>query len=464
MSILIEYQLSLDESYNGNQLPFSLPIMYVNEHCRHKKCSMCNGKGAVFSTLDKFLSENSTIVKNNKNKSKKSSKTKKEQRRRRHQNTPCLSVHTASPCPICRGMGVLVDPSEQHCDGQLYHTINTPLVANIPRGARPGTIITLPEKGHERVSYIHNESRPIEDQHLDIVKTRGKVELKVATIFVDAYLREKEDRNATLSIESDHMEVVVRMSPAQAIYGFKTNISYINNRTLTIDRSGKITYPGSNSTVRGLGLPRVVVTGQQETETAGETEPEADGSHEDSSETKDQEKEQNQGLKLIYEDLIVKFKLIPYIGEQDNGYSTKEEWEEFQRVSLNCATNESYSGVGSGSFEGLGVNINGTTVIQPTGGENLVITGGSFVGGTGTGAGTDAGTGTDRLQQVANGKDELDSNGDSSSEEHERPECSEEDSHKFRQYEEDRKLRQLLRILTKRRAEEEEEEAARQQY
>ena len=321
-------------------------------------------------------------------------------------------------------MGVLVDPAEHGCDGQLYHTIPTPLLATIPRGSRPGTVVTLPQKGHERLTYVHNESRAEQDSHLDIVKTRGKVELKVTKIYIDQYLLDREDRNATLSVESDHMEVTIVMSPAQALYGFKTNISYFNNKTLTIDRSGKITYPGSNSTVRGLGLPRVISTEGSEPESESESE------SEESSETgsTDTDDASAPAEELAFEDLIVKFKLIRPLADPENTYATQEEKDEHERIMLHCANN-------TNADLDLGTNSSGhaNIVITPTGGESLVITG-DIVS-------------SSRLQ-MAGGPDA------------DGLECSEEDARKFLVYEEDSKLRQLLRILTKRR-EEEEEEAAR---
>ena len=90
-NINLEAVLTLEEVYNGKKIDFTMPVMFVNNDCRQEKCPMCHGMGTIDSQVDRYIDRN------------KVSKTYSSGSKSPILSTPCLSISTSSPCPMCKG-------------------------------------------------------------------------------------------------------------------------------------------------------------------------------------------------------------------------------------------------------------------------------------------------------------------------------------------------------------------------
>lgn len=188
--------LSVDEAYNGKTSIFTYRRRAVNDECKPNKCTKCNGSGYI-----NF----------------------------HHRNVHKGYDHSVtSPCPECLSTGYTFNL--QACSP--YVTIEEEIRFSTPPGCLHGHKIEVPGKGHE--TYVLGE------------KTVGNLFIKVNSI-----------KSGNMEVTSECLQMTIQMTPVQAIEGFVMDLPFINNKTLHIDRSKKITLPNSKVVLREVGLPRL---------------------------------------------------------------------------------------------------------------------------------------------------------------------------------------------------------------
>lgn len=136
------------------------------------------------------------------------------------------------PCPYCLGSGHL---RELGCT--TYNLVDQIVEVEIPAGCKPGYRTIFPGLGNERVPDLRTEDHNI---------TVGNMEITISKI-----------ESTNYRVLEDYVELQVTMTPSQALDGFVIEEPYVDDKLIRIDRRGKITLPGSNSTIHGLGMPRI---------------------------------------------------------------------------------------------------------------------------------------------------------------------------------------------------------------
>ena len=251
--------------------------------------------------------------------------------------------------------------------------------------------------------------------------------------------------NVSYSIHSNHLEVIVIINPYQALYGFEMEIPYINHKHLRINRIGKITFPGSNSTVTGLGLP---VWYPNDKKTSGEEDIPSSSNNNPNEEDVGENNEDNSipvsNGTWVHQDLIVKFELSKELDDPDNKIDSKEIIDEYIRIMSICGnytSQESYNKV-------LTPDVGNRLVIAATD-KNIVITGKSFHSSTNTPSrssipeDTFNNSNTNYNFTMENNQTNIINN------------CTEIDHVKYVTYMEEQNLRKLLELLRKQREDEE---------
>ena len=238
--------------------------------------------------------------------------------------------------------------------------------------------------------------------------------------------------NVTYSIEWNHLEVTLEMSAYQALHGFEVQIPYVNHKHLRINRVGKITFPKSNSTVSGLGMPvwHPKVTNPDETE-ADYVQDFGDYNNTDKDNSNNNAPELNGTW--VNQDLIVKFELAKELDDPTNIVDSQVDKDNYARIMSACGNytmNDEYDKI-------IIPNDKKPLVITATT-KNIVITGKSFLPIT---------------NSVNNNSDLSDGVGN-----HTRSisKCTDVDYLQYESYLEDKKWRKLLELLQKQREEEEE--------
>ena len=417
--------------------------------------------------------------------------------------------------------------TQDNCN--LYYQANNAIKTTLVRGVRSGFVSILDGHGHERLEYkyIHNDADVDSDEDSDadaqegsgsgsgsgseeeppaasdsrwndpqkrklhnfieFTRTRGTVEIHIKKLVVSAYMNKPIDTNSTnntntpgylIAVNGDAIEIDVEMTAHQALNGFEIEIPYINEKKLKISRKNKITFPGSNSTVPGLGLPKTqsrvgnyedVKENQGNQEGSPETDPEyVQNNDENETISTDLTGEEDRDRDTTeYDDLLVRFHLINLYTdtESDMVYSEKvqHDRDEYKRIQALCSNTNSTSG-GSSNGDGMPIfnvtNSNGkrTLHIGSTNGENVVISGSGNINlnidagdAFQSDAGADVGLGAGEVNQTEteNGTENGGSDGDQPHN------CTGSDYVQYLEYKEDKKMRKLLLLLQKKREEEE---------
>lgn len=156
-----------------------------------------------------------------------------------HNHSGSIYKTLRSPCYVCLGTGWQLP---KFCNP--FYIRKEEVTFHIPKGCTRNYQVVIEGKGHE--------------YFLDRRKHVGNLDILVDKIGSD---------NLTVS---DHVEMVVVLSPFQVVEGFETDFPYIMNKTLHINRMNKITLPGSSVFIKGLGLPPIEkkVTGVAKTSDA----------------------------------------------------------------------------------------------------------------------------------------------------------------------------------------------------
>ena len=188
--------------------------------------------------------------------------------------SPDPKLHTDfTPSPLGTG-STLHTPTS--CNGELYTKVDTVLSGDIPKGSKQNHIVYLLNNGHERLHYTYHQptsttardntnsdnddgsdSKKHQEQDITIEQKRGNVEILIKNVIIDPYLKQ---RHIAYEILPDHLSLSIWLTASQALNGFVMDVPYINHKTLHIDRSNKVTFPNSNSTLVGLGIPILNMT------------------------------------------------------------------------------------------------------------------------------------------------------------------------------------------------------------
>lgn len=103
----------------------------------------------------------------------------------------------------------------------------------LPPGSRPGYHVMLPGEGHEVV------------QEMD--KALGDLEVTVRDV-----------ASGNFKLTHDSMELVITMTVEEALNGFVYEEAYLEGKTLRLDRTDKVTIPGSKIVLKGHGLQKII--------------------------------------------------------------------------------------------------------------------------------------------------------------------------------------------------------------
>lgn len=462
--IVINAELTLDEAFNGKDMEFNLPVLLVNDQCAHVQCPLCNGFGLVYSNVHRLM-KNRTLAEG--------------------AGETCLTVQTTTPCPLCRGIGLI---TQDNCN--LYYQSNNVIKTRIDRGVRSGFVSILDGQGHERLeySYVHTPEEDPEEDHasaeetadkfpgsnrwndpqkrklhnfIEFKRTRGAIEIHIKKLIVNDYMNQPLAVNNTpgylISVNDDKIEIDVEMTAHQALNGFELEMPYINEKTLKISRKNKITFPGSNSTVPGLGLPKTrgAVGNYEESKIKRD-----DGQGFDADEcTEFMPENLTDVITQVqdpheYDDLLVRFHLLDLDGDASTNtkdgrdsdserkmvYSEKilHDRREYKRIQSLCTD------AMRPRFNVNVTSVNGkkTLNIGSTNGDDVVITGSfnaaDFLQSSGMGLEHDNGS----IQSTSHSSADIYN-------------CTGADFDQYMLYKEDKKMRKLLLLLQKKREEEE---------
>lgn len=213
-NIVLTQDLSLEEAFFGKEISVDVERNVVIDGCLYSVCEFCGGTKFVKSDI----------------------------RYSWHQ----AGGHISAPCHVCYGTGFV-----RVGDCALYQAIKTTVTLTIPPGCKPGFKSVYKYFGNEVLKY-------------DNSKSVGDLEIVISSV---------ESRN--FKVMGDHVELLVEMTASEALDGFLytvrsyvvswyitvvidcyiLQVPYVDGKSLQIDHRNKITLPGSNSTVAGLGLP-----------------------------------------------------------------------------------------------------------------------------------------------------------------------------------------------------------------
>jgi DnaJ-class molecular chaperone len=191
--------MTLQHSFEGVSVTEHVTRTILNKACESVVCPVCKGTGVQLNLFENHA----------------------------HSVKKTLS----SPCPECFGLGYC---GLNQCS--LYHTYHDTIQIVLPVGFLPGHKYAVSKKGNEVLSADHKV-------------ITGDFIFTVDQIFTGNY---------TLTKSGD-VELKVLVTPVEAFEGFLLEDNYPSgeNRIIRVDRTNKITVPGSTCRIKHVGIPLV---------------------------------------------------------------------------------------------------------------------------------------------------------------------------------------------------------------
>lgn len=193
--IKLDLEITLEEAFHGKTVDVTVIRNVANDHCELVTCQHCEGRRFVINK-NVYRDRRST--------------------RARGEGDVIYDLEGITPCPVCLGMGVM---PENNC--QIYDKINETLALVIPPGCHPGYEVSLQDKGN--ILFKENKQKIMGRFVMTIEKVDGR----------------------NFKVHKDHLALSILLTPTQAIDGFVIEEPFIDGQSLLINRTDRITIPGS---------------------------------------------------------------------------------------------------------------------------------------------------------------------------------------------------------------------------
>ena len=192
--ITLKRNLTVTEAFMGTNIAVDIERTIIDESCEVQVCSICKGSKCVQAKSKDFFD-------------------------------PILIQTIIAPCPACVGLGIV---TYNGCN--TFKIVKEHINVAFPRGCRPGYEMVLKSSGN---AYFQDNNFLMGD-------------LRVIIQSVE---------NDNFIVNKDHVSLTLLLTPHEAVNGFIYETLYISDEILRVERTNKITIPGSEIRLQGLGLP-----------------------------------------------------------------------------------------------------------------------------------------------------------------------------------------------------------------
>jgi len=194
---LIEWQVSLEQLYNGDDIKFTLNKNVV--------CPVCGGKGGKIATCPKCHGHGVTL--------------------KNVQMGP-MTVQMQTHCDQCGGQGSWIEKRCVRCDGRKVVQESKPLVAKVERGMKDAEEIIFQKEAEQYPGYVAGD-----------------------LIFIL-----KQTPHSLFDRIGNNLYMDMEISFEEALLGFTRSIKHLDGHLVTIDRH-EVTQPFQTIVMHGEGMP-----------------------------------------------------------------------------------------------------------------------------------------------------------------------------------------------------------------